>query len=96
VRGVDRLRQAVEIATQHTGPTRTIAQTAEGYTLRIPMPNVETGKLSLSKRGDELYVDVGNFRREIPLPVALAMLEPGVARLRQGVLEIPFAQRQAG
>ncbi len=83
-------------AVQHTGPTRTIAQTPEGYTLRIPMPNVEAGKLSLSKRGDELYVDVGNFRREIPLPVALALLEPGVARLRQGVLEIPFARRQAG
>lgn len=83
-------------AVLHTGPTRTIAQTAEGYTLRIPMPNVEAGKLSLSKRGDELYVDVGNFRREIPLPVALAMLEPGVARLRQGLLEIPFARQKAG
>ncbi len=84
-------------AVLHTGPTRTIAQTVEGYTLSIPMPNVEAGKLSLSKRGDELYVDVGNFRREIPLPVALAMLEPGVARLRQGLLEIPFArQQQAG
>lgn len=54
------------------------------------MPNVEVTRLSLTKRGDELYVDVGNFRRLIPLPVALAAMRPGAARFHEGQVEIPF------
>jgi arsenite-transporting ATPase len=49
-------------------------------------------KLDLTRRGDELYVDVGNFRRAVTLPLALADLTPGVARMRNGMLEIPFQQ----
>lgn len=75
----------------HRGATQRIERQENGYLLKIPMPNVEVGRLSLLKRGDELYVDVGNFRREITLPMTLAALEPGTARLRAGMLEIPFA-----
>jgi arsenite-transporting ATPase len=59
------------------------------------MPNVEKDKLSLMKRGDALYVDVGNFRREIALPHVLAGLEPGTARMHAGALEIPFEVLEA-
>ena len=79
----------------HVGPTQTIERRdTGGYLLRIPMPNVEVSKLDLTKRGDELYVDLGNFRREVTLPLALSALEPGVARLRAGVLEVPFEKAQ--
>ena len=75
----------------HVGPTQTIERRpGGGYLLRIPMPNVELGKLELTKHGDELYVEVGNVRREVTLPVALSILEPGVARVNAGVLEVPF------
>jgi arsenite-transporting ATPase len=75
----------------HVGATQTIERRHDGgYLLRIPMPNVEISKLELTKRGDELYVDVGNFRREVTLPLALSTLEPGVARVHAGVLEVPF------
>jgi arsenite-transporting ATPase len=74
----------------HRGPTQKIERRGDGYVLHIPMPNVEVGKLSLMKRADELYVEVGNFRREITLPLTLAALEPGTARLRAGTLEVPF------
>ena len=77
-------------AVMHLGPTQRIVRLGRGYALRIPMPNVEVDKLELTKRGDELYVDVGNFRREVPLLLTLAALEPGIARLRHGMLEIPF------
>jgi len=77
-------------AVLHIGPTQHIERSGHGYVLRIPMPNVEVDRLDLTKHGDELYVDVGNFRREVTLPLALAGLEPGTARLRNGVLEIPF------
>jgi arsenite/tail-anchored protein-transporting ATPase len=78
----------------HVGPTQKVESSGDGYTLSIPMPNVELEKLSLMKQGDSLYVNVGTFRREIPLPWALAALEPGTARIRDGMLEIPFVASQ--
>lgn len=74
----------------HVGRTIKLALSEEGYVLSIPMPNVEAERLVLNKRGDELYVNVGNFRREIALPATLATSEPQGARLRSGVLEVRF------
>jgi arsenite/tail-anchored protein-transporting ATPase len=80
------------IDVMHVGPTLRVEATQDGFVLRIPMPNVEVAKLALRKIGDELYIDVGNFRREVTLPAALAGLEPATARVREGALEIPFSR----
>jgi len=82
-------------AVLHRGPTQEIEPFEDGYRLRIPMPNVEATKLSMSKRGDELFVEVGNIRREIALPRILAPLEAAGARLSHGFLEIRFTVAQA-
>jgi len=74
----------------HRGPTQLIEPIDGGYRLRIPMPNVEAERLNMAKRGDELFVDVGNIRREIALPRVLAPLEASAATLRDGFLEIRF------
>jgi arsenite-transporting ATPase len=74
----------------HTGPSITIEPDGDGYLLRIPIPNVELSKLALAKRGDELYVEVGSFRRLIPLPLTLAAMHPHSATMRDARLEIPF------
>src|SRR5438105_4657005 len=87
---VDGLNHMV-VAVLHVGPTLEVKKQGKGYLLRIPMPNVELDRLSLTKHADELYVDVGNFRRRIALPLALAGLEPGAARVHAGTLEIPFS-----
>lgn len=79
------------VAVMHVGSTLEVKRHGKTYLLRIPMPNVELEKLILTKHGDELYVDVGNFRRRIALPLALADLEPTTARVHAGTLEIPFA-----
>jgi arsenite-transporting ATPase len=79
----------------HVGPSQRIERRGRGYVLRIPMPNVEVDRLELTKRGNELYVEVGTFRREVALPLALSALEPGVARLHAGILEIPFQAEAA-
>jgi len=76
----------------HEGPSQRIVTEGDGYLLSIPLPNAEVAKLSLLKRGDALYVDLGNVRREITLPTTLAALEPGTARMRNGTLEVPFAR----
>jgi arsenite-transporting ATPase len=75
----------------HVGPTMRVDESDQGFVLRIPMPNVEIAKLALRKVGDELYIDVGNVRRELTLPLALLDLEPGTARMSDGALEIPFS-----
>jgi arsenite/tail-anchored protein-transporting ATPase len=78
-------------AVLHVGPTMQVDASDQGFVLRIPMPNVEIAKLALRKVGDELYIDVGNVRRELTLPLALLDLEPGTARMSDGALEIPFS-----
>jgi len=75
----------------HRGATQIIDAVDGGYRLRIPMPNVESERLSMSKRGDELFVEVGNIRREIALPRVLAPLEAVRGRLADGFLEVEFA-----
>ncbi len=96
--GIEALEQLAESAfgttdpttVLHVGPTQRIEREGDGYVLRLTMPNVEVERLALIKRGDELYIDIGNFRREVTLPYTLAALEPGTARIRDGALEIPF------
>jgi arsenite-transporting ATPase len=79
----------------HTGPSLTVERCDAGYLLSIPMPNVEVDRLDLTKRGDELYVAVGNFRRAVTLPLVLADLQPGIARVNRGVLQVPFERDAA-
>jgi arsenite-transporting ATPase len=74
----------------YRGPTQLIEPAGDGYVMRNPMPNVEAERLNMAKRGDELFVDVGNIRREIALPRVLAPLEAAGATLRDGFLEIRF------
>lgn len=74
----------------HVGPTQRIEATPTGYVLEVPLPNAELDRVSLMKRGDALYIDVGNVRRELSLPATLAGLEPGRARYQHGTLVIPF------
>jgi arsenite-transporting ATPase len=75
----------------HHGPTQTITAMGEGsYLMRIPMPNVEASRLTLTKKGDELYVELGAFRRLFLLPATMAAMQPGTARIHNGDLEIPF------
>ena len=52
----------------HRGPTQVVEPDGAGYRMRIPLPNVEAQRLAMSKKGDELYVQIGNIRREIALP----------------------------
>ncbi len=60
------------------------------YTLRIPLPFVTKDKVKLRKRGDELFITIGSFKREMILPTVLAKRRAGGGRLRDDVLEITF------
>jgi len=65
------------------------------YLLRLPMPFVKSSDVRLRKRGDELFITIGNFKREMILPTVLARMRAGGGRLIDGVLEIEFMPVQA-
>ena len=58
---------------------------------RIPLPGAERGDLDLVRRGDELVLGVGAYRRTLVLPSALRRCTVAGAALRDGVLAVRFA-----
>jgi arsenite-transporting ATPase len=62
-----------------------------GYRLRIPMSFVTSGDVRLRKRGDEMFITIGNFKREMILPGVLAKRKAVAGVLRDGALEIDFS-----
>ncbi len=78
------------VLVQFRGSPQEIVKDGEDYLLRLPLPHVELGKVSITKRGDELFIAIGNFRREMILPMTLADRPARRAMFRNGVLEVRF------
>ncbi|MFI0741282.1 ArsA family ATPase [Streptomyces sp. NPDC021100] len=57
---------------------------------RLPLPGAERDRIGLVRRGDELLVAVGPFRRALPLPSALRRCTVSGAGLRDGALCVRF------
>ncbi|GAA2649517.1 ArsA family ATPase [Streptomyces lunalinharesii] len=57
---------------------------------RVPLPGAERDGLGLVRRGDEIVVTVGRYRRIRTLPSALRRCTVSGAALRDGALEIRF------
>ena len=57
----------------------------------IPLPGAIREELDLVRRGDELVVTAGQFRRILPLPSALRRCTVDGASLREGELRVRFA-----
>ncbi|MEU0075176.1 ArsA-related P-loop ATPase [Streptomyces sp. NPDC006332] len=58
---------------------------------RIPLPGAIRDELDLIRRGDELVVSAGQFRRIVALPSALRRCTVAGAALREGELRVRFA-----
>jgi arsenite-transporting ATPase len=75
------------------GPTQTIEERNDEYVLCLPLPHVEMDKVNITKRGDELFIAIGNFKRELSLPSVLAIRQATRARLSNaGILEVHFTK----
>jgi arsenite/tail-anchored protein-transporting ATPase len=75
----------------YTGSLQEITEMDDGgYRLRIPLPFVTGSDVKLRKRGDEMFITIGNFKREMILPVVLAKRRAAGGALRDGMLEIDF------
>jgi arsenite-transporting ATPase len=77
------------------GSTQEIVKDGEEYVMRLPLPHVEIGKVSMTKRGDELFIAIGNFKRDMILPLTLAERPAKRAVFRNGVLEVRFGAPDA-
>lgn len=75
----------------HRGSPQELTRQGEGYVLRLPLPHVEMGKVGMLKKGDDLIVEIGNFKRDVALPTVLVPMEATVARMVNGALEVTFA-----
>jgi arsenite-transporting ATPase len=77
------------------GATQEITKDGDEYVMRLPLPHVEIGKVSMTKRGDELFIAIGNFKRDMILPLTLAERPAKRAVFRNGVLEVRFGPPEA-
>lgn len=74
----------------YRGPIQEITRQGDTYILRLPLPHVEMDKVQMTKKGDEMIVEIGNFKRDITLPTVLAGQEAKLARFVNNALEIHF------
>jgi arsenite/tail-anchored protein-transporting ATPase len=72
------------------GQTQKIEEEGRDFVLSLPLPHVELDKVKLKKRGDELFVSIGNFKRELLLPTVLAHREASGAVFANGMLKVRF------
>lgn len=59
--------------------------------LTLALPGAERGDVDLARKGDELIVTAGPYRRILALPAALARRRISAAELRDGVLRVRWA-----
>jgi arsenite-transporting ATPase len=69
------------------------AEVDGSYVLTVRLPGIERGDLDLWVRGDELTVQVRNFRRHLLLPRRLEGLEVHKAKFNGDVFTVQFARR---
>lgn len=75
------------------GQSQKISPVDGGYLLEIMLPFVDKGDISLSQKGDELTVRVGDYKRNIFLPRRLLGRDAFGAKLDGGVFKIKFMKQ---
>ncbi|VEP14510.1 putative arsenical pump-driving ATPase [Hyella patelloides LEGE 07179] len=71
--------------------TINIIQGKDHYSLELYLPGIPKEQIQLNKTGDELNVRIGNHRRNLVLPQALAALNPTGAKMEEDYLKIRFS-----
>jgi arsenite-transporting ATPase len=76
----------------YEGSSQRVEKREGEYILALKAPFVERGDVELSRQDGELFVTVGNYRREIVLPRVLAGRKTVGAAMEDGELRVRFAR----
>lgn len=68
-----------------------VIQEKDSYSLELYLPGIPKEQIQLNKTGDELNIRIGNHRRNLVLPQALAALNPTGAKMEEDYLKIRFS-----
>jgi arsenite-transporting ATPase len=74
----------------HASLSQQLTHDGERAQLRLELPFVEKGDVTLKKIGLELVVRVGDVKRMIQLPATLATFRPSAAAFADGALVVTF------
>jgi arsenite-transporting ATPase len=77
-----------------TASPQRIQKDGADYVLSLDVPFLDRADVDLSRHNGELYVTVGNYRREISLPRVLAQRETAGAAIDDGKLRVRFTKRK--
>lgn len=96
--GLEALERLKEILYKDEDPTQVyykentirVVQEDKNYSLELYLPGVPKDQIQLNKTGDELNIRIGNHRRNLVLPQALAALKPAGAKMEEDYLKIRF------
>ena len=99
--GMEMLRKMAQVLYGDADPTRVfcagqsqhIEKTENAYLLRLRLPFVSKGDVKLARDRDELAISIGNFRRNVILPRALAALDVQKAKFDGDHLVLTFASK---
>lgn len=72
-----------------------VTRSASGPVLRLALPLAVSDDVGLIRKGDELVVSVGSYRRLLSLPPGLARHPVAGARVRDGELQVRFEEATA-
>jgi arsenite-transporting ATPase len=76
-----------------TNPQR-IDKDGTDYVLTLKVPFADRADVDLSRHNGELYVTIGNYRREISLPRILSQRDSAGASIQNGELRVRFTRRE--
>lgn len=77
-------------AVHYRGKPYRVLREGDGYVLQVELPFTERRELQLSRRSDELVLQVGAWRRTLMLPRALINAPTKGAKMKDGILRIEF------
>jgi arsenite-transporting ATPase len=76
----------------YEGTTQRVEKSGQEYVLALRLPFAERGDVDLARHDGELFVTVGNYRREIALPRVLASRTTLGAVIEEGELKVRFGK----
>ena len=78
------------------GETKKVIRKGSGYEMTIPLPMVENKDVELLQKEYELIIKIGNRRRDIILPRALAGMQASAGRFEENKLILDFKPEERG